>query len=190
MFTVLAETTVEVLPRLCKIKYDSGITEELLFVDLPNEYCLSSGQLVLEYGKAIQESVFQQLRVVRDGQLRIIFSADLKIMSWEFCARSHEELLPRRLIIPQVNITCALELLLNFSATMETTFPGIRRILNVGFNGVMTSGDIFGSHCSEVPDISVSKWRGSFSSRDADQLQFICGKCSSACKELGGAHSE
>ncbi|CAM6027837.1 unnamed protein product [Sphagnum balticum] len=102
------ETTVEVLPRLCKIKYDSGITEELLFVDLPNEYCLSSGQLVLEYGKAIQESVFQQLRVVRDGQLRIIFSADLKIMSWEFCARSHEELLPRRLIIPQVTSLAAI----------------------------------------------------------------------------------
>ncbi len=62
------------------MKYDSGIIEELLFVDLPNEYCLSSGQLVLEYGKAIQESVFQQLRVVRDGQLRIIFSADLKVI--------------------------------------------------------------------------------------------------------------
>lgn len=77
----VAETTVEVLPRLCKMKYDSGIIEELLFVDLPNEYRLSSGQLVLEYGKAIQESVFEQLRVVRDGQLRIIFSADLKVKS-------------------------------------------------------------------------------------------------------------
>ncbi|CAK9204646.1 unnamed protein product [Sphagnum troendelagicum] len=102
------ETTVEVLPRLCKMKYDSGIIEELLFVDLPNEYRLSSGQLVLEYGKAIQESVFEQLRVVRDGQLRIIFSADLKIMSWEFCARSHEELLPRRLIVPQVTALAAI----------------------------------------------------------------------------------
>jgi hypothetical protein len=104
----VAETTVEVLPRLCKMKYDSGIIEELLFVDLPNEYRLSSGQLVLEYGKAIQESVFEQLRVVRDGQLRIIFSADLKIMSWEFCARSHEELLPRRLIVPQVTALAAI----------------------------------------------------------------------------------
>lgn len=27
---------------------------------------------------------------------------DLQILSWEFCARSHEELLPRRLIVPQV----------------------------------------------------------------------------------------
>ncbi|XP_024543985.1 transcriptional corepressor SEUSS-like [Selaginella moellendorffii] len=96
------ETTVEVLPRLCKIKYDSGILEELLFVDMPHEYRLASGVIVLEYGKAIQESIFDQLRVVRDGQLRIIFSPDLKIHSWEFCARSHEELLPRRMIVPQV----------------------------------------------------------------------------------------
>ncbi|CDY67669.1 BnaA10g28850D, partial [Brassica napus] len=62
----------------------------------------SSGQIVLEYAKATQESVFEQLRVVRDGQLRIVFSPDLKIFSWEFCARRHEELIPRRLLIPQV----------------------------------------------------------------------------------------
>ncbi|XP_058097338.1 transcriptional corepressor SEUSS [Magnolia sinica] len=97
------ETTVEVLPRLCKIKYDSGTLEELLYVDMPREYQNSSGQIVLDYAKAIQESVFEQLRVVRDGQLRIVFSSDLKICSWEFCARRHEELIPRRLIIPQVS---------------------------------------------------------------------------------------
>ncbi|MBA0602568.1 hypothetical protein Gorai_002744, partial [Gossypium raimondii] len=56
-----------------------------------------------DYAKAIQESVFEQLRVVRDGQLRIVFSPDLKICSWEFCARRHEELIPRRLLIPQVS---------------------------------------------------------------------------------------
>ncbi|XWS44727.1 hypothetical protein CRYUN_Cryun15aG0072300 [Craigia yunnanensis] len=49
------------------------------------------------------KSVFEHLRVVRDGQLRIVFSPDLKICSWEFCARRHEELIPRRLIIPQVS---------------------------------------------------------------------------------------
>lgn len=97
------ETTVEVLPRLCKIKYDSGTLEELLYVDMPREYTTPSGHIVLEYEKAIQESVFEQLRVVRDGQLRIVFSSDLKIFSWEFCARSHEELIPRRLLIPQVS---------------------------------------------------------------------------------------
>lgn len=97
------EATAEVLPRLFKIKYESGTLEELLYVDMPREYQNSSGQIVLDYAKAIQESVFEQLRVVRDGQLRIVFSPDLKICSWEFCARRHEELIPRRLLIPQVS---------------------------------------------------------------------------------------
>ncbi|KAI8002448.1 Transcriptional corepressor SEUSS [Camellia lanceoleosa] len=97
------EATAEVLPRLFKIKYESGTLEELLYVDMPREYQNSSGQIVLDYAKAIQESVFDQLRVVRDGQLRIVFSPDLKICSWEFCARRHEELIPRRLLIPQVS---------------------------------------------------------------------------------------
>ncbi|XP_075481421.1 transcriptional corepressor SEUSS-like [Primulina tabacum] len=96
------EATAEVLPRLFKIKYESGTLEELLYVDMPRNYRNSSGQIVLDYAKAIQESVFEQLRVVRDGQLRIVFSSDLKICSWEFCARRHEELIPRRLLIPQV----------------------------------------------------------------------------------------
>ena len=34
---------------------------------------------MLEYGKAVQESVYEQLRVVREGQLRIIFTQDLKV---------------------------------------------------------------------------------------------------------------
>ncbi|KAJ0976810.1 hypothetical protein J5N97_012284 [Dioscorea zingiberensis] len=97
------ETTVEVLPRLCQIKYASGTLEELLYVDMPRESHSPSGQIVLDYAKAIQESVFEQLRVVRDGQLRIVFNPDLKIASWEFCARRHEELIPRKLIIPQVS---------------------------------------------------------------------------------------
>ncbi|KAI0507884.1 hypothetical protein KFK09_014012 [Dendrobium nobile] len=97
------ETTVEVLPRLCQIKYASGTLEELLYVDMPHEYLNASGQIVLDYAKAIQESVFEQLRVVRDGQLRIVFNQDLKIASWEFCARRHEELIPRRTIIQQVS---------------------------------------------------------------------------------------
>ncbi|KAF5727716.1 SEUSS transcriptional co-regulator isoform 1 [Tripterygium wilfordii] len=97
------ETTVEVLPRLFKINYDSGTLEELLYVDMPREYQNEAGQIVLDYAKAVQESVFEDLRVVRDGQLRIVFSPDLKICSWEFCARRHEELIPRRLIIPEVS---------------------------------------------------------------------------------------
>ena len=47
---------------------------------MPREYQNSLGQIVLDYAKAIQESVFEQLRVVRDGQLRIVFSPDLKVV--------------------------------------------------------------------------------------------------------------
>ncbi|XP_027362936.1 probable transcriptional regulator SLK2 isoform X3 [Abrus precatorius] len=97
------EATFEVLPRLNEIKFGSGVMDELLFLDLPRECRFTSGLLMIEYAKAVQESVYEQLRVVREGQLRIIFTQDLKILSWEFCARRHEELLPRRLVAPQVN---------------------------------------------------------------------------------------
>ncbi|KVI04762.1 hypothetical protein Ccrd_016918 [Cynara cardunculus var. scolymus] len=89
------EATFEVLPRLSEIKFGSGVIDELLFLDLPREYRFPSGIMVLEYGQAVQESIYEQLRVVREGQL--------KILTWEFCARRHEELLPRRLVAPQVN---------------------------------------------------------------------------------------
>ncbi|MCD7448211.1 hypothetical protein HAX54_039566 [Datura stramonium] len=97
------EATFEVLPRLNEIKFSSGVIDELLFLDFPRECRFPSGLMMLEYAKAVQESVYEQLRVVREGQLRIIFTSDLKILSWEFCARRHEELLPRRLVAPQVN---------------------------------------------------------------------------------------
>lgn len=125
---MVTEATFEVLPRLNEIKFGSGVIDELLFLDLPRECRFPSGVMMLEYGKAVQESVYEQLRVVREGQLRIIFTQDLKvgknssfgcwclflgmlltfyfmrcqILSWEFCARRHEELLPRRLVAPQV----------------------------------------------------------------------------------------
>jgi hypothetical protein len=68
-----------VLPRLFQVKYDSGVLEELLYVDIPNEYMLASEVHILEYHRAVQESVFDQLRVVRHGQLRIVFSTDEKV---------------------------------------------------------------------------------------------------------------
>ncbi|XP_057487009.1 probable transcriptional regulator SLK2 [Actinidia eriantha] len=97
------EAIFEILPRLSKIKFESGVIDELLFLDFPHECRFPSGLMMLRYGKAVQESVYEQFRVVREGQLRIIFSPDLKILSWEFCARRHEELVPRRLVAPQVN---------------------------------------------------------------------------------------
>ncbi|KAI0501047.1 hypothetical protein KFK09_019265 [Dendrobium nobile] len=97
------EATYEVIPRLNQIKFDHGVIDELLYLDMPHESRLPSGMMVLEYAKAVQESVREQCRVVREGQLRIIFTPDLKILCWEFCARSHEELLSRRMIVGQVN---------------------------------------------------------------------------------------
>ncbi|EPS60523.1 hypothetical protein M569_14281, partial [Genlisea aurea] len=97
------EATYEVLPRLNEIKFASGIIDELLFLDLPRESRSPSGMMMLEFEKAVQESIYEQLRVVREGRLRIIFTPELKIASWEFCVRSHEELLSCRLVAPQVN---------------------------------------------------------------------------------------
>lgn len=97
------EATFDVLARLMEIKFASGIIDELLYLDHPRENRFPNGLMMLEYRKAVQETVHEQFRVVREGHLRIIFSQDLKILSWEFCARRHEELLLRRLIAPQVN---------------------------------------------------------------------------------------
>ncbi|KAJ6804150.1 putative transcriptional regulator SLK2 [Iris pallida] len=97
------EAAYEVLPRLNQIKFDSGVVDELLFLEVPREFRFSSGIMVLEYTKAVQESVYEKLRVVREGHLRITFTPDLKILSWEFCARRHEEFLSRRVVAPQVN---------------------------------------------------------------------------------------
>ncbi|KAG2681282.1 hypothetical protein I3843_11G137000 [Carya illinoinensis] len=96
------EAIFEVLPRLYKITFDN-VMDELLFLDLPHERRFPSGLMMLEYGKAVQESVYEQLRVVREGHLRIIYTHDLKILSWEFCSRPHEELLPRTLLAPKVD---------------------------------------------------------------------------------------
>ncbi|KAK6263046.1 hypothetical protein QUC31_008862 [Theobroma cacao] len=97
------EATSEVLPRLYKVSFESGVIDEILFLDLPCERKLPSGLMMLEYEKAVQESVYDQVRVVREGKLRIIFTYDLKILSWEFCARHHEELLHRSFIVAQVH---------------------------------------------------------------------------------------
>ncbi|XP_059443275.1 probable transcriptional regulator SLK3 [Corylus avellana] len=96
------EVTSELLPRLNKMTFDS-VMDELLFLDLPHERRFPSGLMMLEYEKAVQESVYEKLRVVREGHLRIIYTHDLKILSWEFCSRHHEELLPRTFLASQVN---------------------------------------------------------------------------------------
>ncbi|KAG5616868.1 hypothetical protein H5410_016692 [Solanum commersonii] len=96
--------------------------------------------MMLEYAKAVQESVYEQLRVVREGRLRIIFTSDLKILSWEFCARRHEELLPRRLVAPQVNQL--LQVAQKCQSTLTETGPdGVsQEDLQANSNMVVTTG--------------------------------------------------
>ncbi|KAH0852963.1 hypothetical protein HID58_093595, partial [Brassica napus] len=74
------KATFDVLPRLNEIKFASGVIDELLYLSVPSERRFPSGIMVLEYAKAVQEN-----------------------FSVEFCTRRHEELLPRRLVAPQVN---------------------------------------------------------------------------------------
>ncbi|CAA7027379.1 unnamed protein product [Microthlaspi erraticum] len=60
---------------------------------MPSERRFPSGIMTLEYTKAVQETVYEHIRVVREGHLRIIFSQEPKILLWEFCTR---------LVAPQV----------------------------------------------------------------------------------------
>lgn len=75
----MAEATFEVLPRLNNIQFDSGVINELLFLECPFEFSLPSGLMVLEYGKVVHETLYDQLHVVREGKLRIIFAHNLKV---------------------------------------------------------------------------------------------------------------
>ncbi|KAK3126462.1 hypothetical protein QOZ80_7AG0556940 [Eleusine coracana subsp. coracana] len=97
------EATYEVLPRLCQIRFDHGVLDEYLFLDMPNECRLPNGLMLLEHTKVVQKSVYEHLHVTHEGHLRIIFTPELKIMSWEFCSRRHEEYITRRVLAPQVN---------------------------------------------------------------------------------------
>ncbi|CAN6165236.1 unnamed protein product [Urochloa humidicola] len=97
------EATYEVLPRLCQIRFDHGVIDEYLFLDMPNEFRLPNGLMLLEHTKVVQKSVYEHLHVAHEGHLRIIFTPELKIMSWEFCSRRHEEYIARRVLAPQVN---------------------------------------------------------------------------------------
>ncbi|CAN6166377.1 unnamed protein product [Urochloa humidicola] len=97
------DAAYEVLPRLCQIRFDHGVIDEYLYFDSPNEFRLPNGQMVLEHAKVVQKSVYEHLHVIHEGHLRIIFTPELKIMSWEFCSRRHEEYTTRKTIAPQVN---------------------------------------------------------------------------------------
>ncbi|CAL9210856.1 unnamed protein product [Musa hybrid cultivar] len=97
------EVTFGILPRFFQIKFESGLVDENLFLGMPRECHLSKGFIVMEYDKVALESVYEHLRIVREGILRVIFTPELKILSWDFCVQRHKEFLPRRVLAPQVD---------------------------------------------------------------------------------------
>ncbi|KAL8150460.1 hypothetical protein V2J09_020268 [Rumex salicifolius] len=101
-FSRSAVAKFEVLPRLFKVNFENGIVDELLYLNFPCESKLPMGCIELRYTKAVQETVYKNSRVVHEGQLCVTFTKELKIISWVFCARHHEEFVLRRSIAPQV----------------------------------------------------------------------------------------
>ncbi|CAM0912518.1 unnamed protein product [Alopecurus aequalis] len=97
------EATCEILPRLCQIRFDHGVKEEYLFLDMPNEFRLPNGMMLLEHTKVVLKSIYEHQHVTHEGQLRIIFTPELKIMSWEFCSRRHDEYITRKFLTEQVS---------------------------------------------------------------------------------------
>ncbi|QHO28023.1 hypothetical protein HN51_024932 [Arachis hypogaea] len=111
------EACFDVLPRLLKVKYESGLLEERLFTDIPGEFRDPSGYIVLVCKKARRESLFDKFRVVHEGSIRIVFSPYIKICSWEFCVTHHEVFISRSHLVPNVNqIGDAISKFQNFAA--------------------------------------------------------------------------
>ncbi|GAB2274010.1 hypothetical protein Dimus_008780 [Dionaea muscipula] len=134
------EITAEALPRLYKINFDGGVVEELLHVELPCESILPSGLMVLESKSAVMETVYPNSCVFREGKLRIIFSQQLKILSWEFCAVRLEELVSHKSIAPRV------DQLLDAAKTYQTSTEGSQwgivpgQELHSNFNRIVGAG--------------------------------------------------
>ncbi|VAI71199.1 unnamed protein product [Triticum turgidum subsp. durum] len=115
------KATSEILPRLCQIRFDHGVKDEYLFLDMPNEFRLPNGLLLLEHAKVVQKSIYEHQHVTHEGQLRIIFTPELKIMSWEFCSRKHDEYVTRKFLTDQV--THMLRATQNYQATVTKNGP-------------------------------------------------------------------
>lgn len=78
----LAEATYEILPRLCQIRFDHGVIDEYLFLDMANEFRLPNGLMLLEHTKVVQKSIYEHMHVIHEGQLRIIFTPELKVKAY------------------------------------------------------------------------------------------------------------
>mmetsp|Transcript_5378 Transcript_5378/g.13725 ORF Transcript_5378/g.13725 Transcript_5378/m.13725 type:complete len:567 (-) Transcript_5378:112-1812(-) len=92
-------STVDALPRLFQVKYESGLKEEFLFLGQPQELYLPNGHTIVLFESLMEEAVFEELRVIRVGKLRILFNNVMQMRLWEFSIEGHCNLVPHRLIL-------------------------------------------------------------------------------------------
>ena len=128
----LAEAPLEVLPRLFHIKYDSGLKEELLFMSDPQEtetpsgitcksmlkhasrifsswpflqhssIILCAGRHLLTSTLAVEESVFETLRIKRYGRLVVLLTPAMKIISYDFNMLGYDYSIPQPVILHEL----------------------------------------------------------------------------------------
>ncbi|WOG82109.1 hypothetical protein DCAR_0101271 [Daucus carota subsp. sativus] len=97
------EVTAEMLPTLARVGHETGILQELLYVDMPSEHPRLSGEIAVHYNKATVELVYENLRIAHDGHLCVVFTPDQKITSWDFCIRNVEQYISGRSLLPQLH---------------------------------------------------------------------------------------
>lgn len=73
-----------------------------------------------------------------------------QILSWEFCTRRHEELLPRRLVAPQVTFVVL--------AIFETLFGMLGPKILECHVSLVYAGEPIASGCREMSKHNRSKW--------------------------------
>jgi len=89
------EMPTKVLPRFFKLNYDSGAREVVYLMDNPREYSIENHTYLINCTRARIVTTFDNVQVNTIGHLRVIFTRELKILSWEFEAHKHEEFFPR-----------------------------------------------------------------------------------------------
>ncbi|KAG8391761.1 hypothetical protein BUALT_Bualt01G0220600 [Buddleja alternifolia] len=78
----------EFLPLVFKFKFDNGVMKEKLDLSESAMITISpKGKIMLEYGKAVRQIIYRDFAVSQQGKLHVIFTEDMKILSWEFCAQ-------------------------------------------------------------------------------------------------------
>ena len=49
---------------------------------MANEFRLPNGLMLLEHTKVVQKSIYEHMHVIHEGQLRIIFTPELKVKAY------------------------------------------------------------------------------------------------------------